>query len=970
MAENSFGPQVEQAKAHIRSIVQEFKLLDAKIIESSKLVRENLSGAFNIKTPDGLNELMKNLDTTMTSLNETLNKQTANTAKLATAKRTLKSLSSEEVVNQRALAKNADLQATATSKLVGAYDRLNAKRKIAKNNLRNLISSEKASTKEIKQAQKEFDKYTKQINKANKATSNFTNNSLGGMVRGFKNLLGAFGLVGGVTLIASLTKDIFKLVKEIESLNFALKTVTSSQEEFVRVQMFLEDISQRYGASLITTTERYTKFLAAAKQSNVSLAATEQIFESVTKAAGVLGLKTDELTGVYLALEQMLSKGKVTTEELRRQLGERLPGAFGIMAKAIGVNVAQLDKMLRKGEILSADALPKFAKQLEKAYGIENITNVDTLVAAQNRLTNSWLLFVKSIEGSEGKISTVFKDVLGFVNKAITALTEFNKTFSDKMNEGSFAGTKVALEAITNESEKMNSSVKEAADNLIPRYTKMLEDWRKKLGEVNAEQSKSVANNVINTITGKFAENEATIKRAGTQIGKYTKALEILKKVSETGVLPTEESPVAEPEKKDGPKKKKGIQAKEGSLGFLKKRISLYEEEREKLATNTDAYRGYTLAIAQLKETLSGLEGDFELGTLTGGKVEVDETDRSGASELEFFKETQKAKVKAFQDFKEQYNDINDEILAYQEEKSREEAQILQEKVRIYKDVIGEVTDTFADIFDIDIDKFEFLFDGLENSISDWAVASKEAIGVVLDASLNKYEIELQAAQRSRDLILENELSTEKQKRLAREKFDKEERRIKTERAKQERTNNLIKIGVDTAVGVVKALASSPPPANFVLAGIVGALGVAQAAVVASQPLPKFAEGHLAGTHSGNALINDSKRRDFQEVVERGNGQVEIHKGRNKVIGMKRGDKVHKSMDSFLSHHNIEKDILNMSVQAHQEQLMLADRGDMLSGKIDEMKNTFEEAVDRMEDLGKRPIHNHNHLTIEKEFEY
>lgn len=48
---------------------------------------------------------------------------------------------------------------------------------------------------------------------------------------------------------------------------------------------------------------------------------TKQIFDSVSKASSVLGLKTHELEGVYLALEQMLSKGKVTTEELRRQLG-------------------------------------------------------------------------------------------------------------------------------------------------------------------------------------------------------------------------------------------------------------------------------------------------------------------------------------------------------------------------------------------------------------------------------------------------------------------------------------------------------------------------------------------------------------------------------------------------------------------------------------------------------------------------
>jgi tape measure domain-containing protein len=34
-----------------------------------------------------------------------------------------------------------------------------------------------------------------------------------------------------------------------------------------------------------------------------------------------------------LALNQMMSKGTIQAEELRGQLGEALPGAFGIMAK-------------------------------------------------------------------------------------------------------------------------------------------------------------------------------------------------------------------------------------------------------------------------------------------------------------------------------------------------------------------------------------------------------------------------------------------------------------------------------------------------------------------------------------------------------------------------------------------------------------------------------------------------------------
>ena len=43
-----------------------------------------------------------------------------------------------------------------------------------------------------------------------------------------------------------------------------------------------------------------------------------------------------------LALAQMASKGTVQAEELRGQLGERLPGAFKIAAAAMGVTQAEL----------------------------------------------------------------------------------------------------------------------------------------------------------------------------------------------------------------------------------------------------------------------------------------------------------------------------------------------------------------------------------------------------------------------------------------------------------------------------------------------------------------------------------------------------------------------------------------------------------------------------------------------------
>jgi hypothetical protein len=41
----------------------------------------------------------------------------------------------------------------------------------------------------------------------------------------------------------------------------------------------------------------------------------------------------------------------------------------------------------------------------------------------------------------------------------------------------------------------------------------------------------------------------------------------------------------------------------------------------------------------------------------------------------------------------------------------------------------------------------------------------------------------------------------------------------------------------------MQALANTPPPASYALAAVAGALGAAQIAAIASQPLPKFAEG-------------------------------------------------------------------------------------------------------------------------------
>ncbi len=297
-------------------------------------------------------------------------------------------------------------------------NKLNHLEAILKKNKTSLDADTRAvdkNTKSRKKQSRETDKASKSTRK-NTTANKKNKSSFTGIGAAAGKLLAVFGTLAGIQIFAKLIKNVFELTKTFDGLSFALERIRGDMEGAIDSQAFLLDITTRFGAELVSTTNRWIKFLAAAKQSGLTLKDTEDIFRSMTKAAGVLGLKTDELTGIYLALEQMLSKGKVTTEELRRQLGERLPGAMGIMAASIGVTISALDKMLKKGEILSAEVLPNFAKAVELAYGIETIEKVDTLVAAQNRVTTAWQNFVQTVISDSSLLRQAFDAIAAFID--------------------------------------------------------------------------------------------------------------------------------------------------------------------------------------------------------------------------------------------------------------------------------------------------------------------------------------------------------------------------------------------------------------------------------------------------------------------------------------------------------------------------------------------------------------------------
>ncbi|MFV0323046.1 MAG: tape measure protein [Bacteroides xylanisolvens] len=231
----------------------------------------------------------------------------------------------------------------------------------------------------------------------------------------FAAALGAGGLG-----LSNFVSRLIEVARETNRVTTALKNVSGSMLQYADNQRYLLDLAKKYGLEINALTANYAKFTAAASISGMSMMDQRKVFESVSRACTAFGMSADDSNGVMIALSQMMSKGKISSEELRLQMGERLPVALQAMAKAAGVSVAGLDKLMKKGKLMSADVLPKFAEALN-----EMISNVDTdnLETSVNRLKNAFTDFTNNTG-----IQDLYKQIVDGTTKAVQYVQKNLKT--------------------------------------------------------------------------------------------------------------------------------------------------------------------------------------------------------------------------------------------------------------------------------------------------------------------------------------------------------------------------------------------------------------------------------------------------------------------------------------------------------------------------------------------------------------
>lgn len=215
------------------------------------------------------------------------------------------------------------------------------------------------------------------------------------------------GLAGiGLSIAGAVdaVKGIAQATIQFQQFTNTLQVGTGSAKGAADALAFVRAESQRLGLDLASSADQFAKLAAASKGTALEGKATRDIFSSMSEAATVLGLSADQTRGALNAFQQMISKGKVQAEELRGQLGERLPGAFAMAARAMGVTTAELDKLLVAGKITAEDLLPKLAIELNKTFGSQAEESAKGLQSQINRM-NTALFDLKIAIGESGLIN-------------------------------------------------------------------------------------------------------------------------------------------------------------------------------------------------------------------------------------------------------------------------------------------------------------------------------------------------------------------------------------------------------------------------------------------------------------------------------------------------------------------------------------------------------------------------------------
>ena len=212
----------------------------------------------------------------------------------------------------------------------------------------------------------------------------------------------------------------------LTKLRIALKGVTGSQKEYADGLSFIQQTTKDFAIPQEIITRQFTKLQASVAGAGGNLEDTKTAFNGIVAAVRATGGSLGDVDAALTATAQVFSKGKVSAEELRQQIGERLPGAFTLFADSMELTPAELDKALEQGKVSLQD-FQKFAVELFDRYGQTAQEIADSPDAAGDRLK-------VVLERLRNNVGTLLKPIGAAFQVTFTNIIEFIDAATARLN--------------------------------------------------------------------------------------------------------------------------------------------------------------------------------------------------------------------------------------------------------------------------------------------------------------------------------------------------------------------------------------------------------------------------------------------------------------------------------------------------------------------------------------------------------
>lgn len=683
---------------------------------------------------------------------------------------------------------------------------------------------------------KETERYGKEVTKStNKASGAFTN--LGTVVAGLGIIEIMKQIVSGVIEVG---KKVLDITAEFQKLEAVLVNTLGSRS---KAQDALNDIKQFAAETPFSVQQLSQAFVKLANQGFVP---TRQELRKLGDLASSTGKDFDQLA------EAIIDAQVGEFERLKE---------FGIRASKEGDKVTFTFKGVKEQVDFTEASIQKYILSLGDAAGVsgamESISN--TLAGQISNLGDSFDALLLAV----GESNTVFGEAIYYLSDMIKSLTEYlSIPFSQKLqDEKAELNAMVQVLIDNNDNLELRQQLVSEINQKYPEYLKNLDletastdDLKNALAELNKEfdnrilkqalvesNEKPIKNlvslrkeevNVLKEINRVEDERKAKIRelqkeyKAGDQADEernklYQSRLDLLNEASNKEAEFYQNNLKAIREQQDI--QKSTIADNNANYGSLLERVGEVKEETKEVAKETAVNKKYLEELNKLAEKYKNTLADIKAESKDQFNLDLVEVDFSN---------------------RDPYADIVNDAIA-------EGDRATEEIVKREQEAANET-----------VEAWRKSYDERKDLQRDYTNAAIEIAGTLLNGLIQVRSIDTEdfRQRKSDEISLAGDNANAKE--AIERRYRMEEEKLREEQARKEKKANLQRILIETALGIMKAVAAAPPPINIPLIAIQAALGAAQYGVAASTPAYKDGVIDLKGpgTTTSDSINADLSR--------------------------------------------------------------------------------------------------------------